>query len=158
MVTAEETAVAVIKPDGVGIFDREVRKLLLENGRGGWAGGACDQLDGARQRCVQAFGREEHVVGRAQVVGEIVGERHQVFLQGGKGDEGGSAGGASKPSLRPEQVRNTSPQAVSEQETQPGELERGGRHGTRQFCTEQTASSATHSAHSAPSVLPNELS
>eukprot|EP00964_Phaeocystis_antarctica_P058931 scaffold34975_cov66-Phaeocystis_antarctica.AAC.5 len=52
--------------DGVGIRDREVGKLLLENGRGRWAGGACEQLDGARQRSVQAYGSDEHVAGWAE--------------------------------------------------------------------------------------------
>eukprot|EP00964_Phaeocystis_antarctica_P158489 scaffold129164_cov21-Phaeocystis_antarctica.AAC.1 len=46
-------------------------------GRGGWTGGACNQLEGARHRGVPAFDREYYVVGRAVVGSERVGHVHQ---------------------------------------------------------------------------------
>ena len=69
-------------------------------------------------------------------------------LQGGVGDDGGAGGegdgrggdgvgGGALGGTRPEQFRNASPQAMSEQETQAGELEWGGRQSVRQFCTTQ---------------------
>jgi hypothetical protein len=52
----------------------------------------------------------------------------------GGGAESGGGGGGGR--ARPEQARNASPQAASEQEIQPGELE-SSTHCKRQFWTVQ---------------------
>ena len=73
------------------------------------------------------------------------------LLQGGVGDDGGAGGGGdgrggdgvndgafggTPTRSRPEQFWNASPQAMSEQETQAGELE-SARQSVRQFFTTQ---------------------